>query len=95
MGMSVLRLSVPKDPVAAVRYLDSVAAEVEATLSEHYADAYFTARFDGRFEEALAAGQTSRKRALRLVRWVNNRTGRAVRWNDGLDPQHSTYSPVE
>lgn len=81
----------PKDPVARVAYLDTVMAkareEVEAALSE----AYFSARLQRRFEDALRLGRASRKRALMLTRRHNAATGRAVRWNDGLDPSSTLY----
>lgn len=87
-----LRLRVPKDHVEAVVYLDTLQAEVLAEIDEARASAYFEARLDGQFEQTLAAGVTSRKRALRMVRGLNNRMGRPMRWRDGLDSS-STYLP--
>ncbi len=87
--MSLLRQSIPKDPVDAVAHLDQLQEQVLQELDEARAVAYFDARLDGRFEEALRAGITSRKRALRMVRHLNDRMGRPMRWRDGLDSSSS------
>lgn len=87
--MKVLRLSVPKDSVDAIAYLDEVQGVVLNELDEARALAYFDARLDGRFEDALRAGITSRKRALAMVRCLNDRMGRPMRWRDGLDASSS------
>lgn len=86
----ILDLSrVPNDPVEAIVYLDGVMERARIELDEAYAAAYFDARLQGRFDNALRVGRTSRKRALKLTRQRNEATGRTVRWNDGLDPYHS------
>lgn len=89
----ILDLShIPDDPVKAVAWLDGVMEKAQAELDDAYAQAYFTARLEGRFLDALRVGSLSRKRALRLVRRHNERTGRSVRWGDGLDYTSTTYT---
>jgi hypothetical protein len=89
----VLDLSkAPDDPLEAIAWLDGVIEKARAELDDAYAAAYFKARLEGRFLDALRIGRLSRKRALALVRRHNERTGRSVRWNDGLDPSSTRYS---
>jgi hypothetical protein len=81
----------PTDPVERIFWLDGVLAKVEAELTEQYGEAYFQARLEGRFEAALRVGRTSRTRALKMTRQVNEASGRSVRWADGMDPTSTAY----
>lgn len=89
ISMSLLRLRIPNDHVDAVRYLDQVQCEVIEEIDAARASVYFDSRLEGRFEQTLQAGTTSRKRALRMVRGLNNRMGRPIRWRDDLDRSSS------
>jgi hypothetical protein len=81
----------PRDPIAAIMWLDGVLEQVQTELDDAYAEAYFEARLQRRFPEALLAGRTSKKRALALTRKRNEQLGRSVRWGDGHDPSSSAY----
>jgi hypothetical protein len=90
---SILDLSrAPKDSVERIAYLDTVLAKAREEVEEALAAAYFDARLEGRFEAAVDIGKSSRKRALMFTRRRNSATGRAVRWNDGLDPTSTKYA---
>lgn len=91
-SMRLLDLSrAPEDPVERVFYLDGVMAKVRSELDDAYAETYFEARMQGRFDAALRVGRTSRTRALRWTRKVNAASGRPVRWSDGADPTSTAY----
>lgn len=84
--MSILNLQdKPFDPIEAIQWLGGIKAAVEKELDAAYAEAYFTARQQGRFEYALELGIHGKKRALAYTRRWNNQLGRMIRWNDGLD----------
>lgn len=90
--MHLLDLSTaPTDPVERIFWLDGVMDKVEAELNEQYGEAYFQARLEGRFEAALRVGKTSRTRALKMTRRVNEQSGRSIRWADGADPTSTAY----
>ena len=90
--MSLLNLSAaPTDPIERIMWLDGVMDQARAELDTALASAYFEARLQRRFPEALANGKTSKKRALALTRMRNNTTGRQVRWGDGLDSSSTAY----
>ena len=92
--MSILNLGkAPRDPVALVVYLDGVQEQVQRELDHAYEEAYFRARLERRFDSAVAVGRASRKRALAWTRRANERRGRAIRWNDSLDPTSTAYEP--
>lgn len=76
----------PKDPVERVIWLDAVMEVVRAELELAYAEAYYEARLQRRFDAAVQAGRTAKKSALRLTRQENVRRGKTVRWGDGADP---------
>lgn len=81
----------PSDPVARVMWLSGVKARVNAELDDAFGDAYFTARLQGQLENAISAGPYARKRVLAYTRHENERRGRTVKWNDGLDPSSTAY----
>lgn len=83
--------AMPADPVAQIVWLDGVREAVDSELDALYEEAYFRARLTNRFEDALAVGRSSRKRALAWTRRGNERRGRSVRWSDGADPTSSAY----
>lgn len=82
----------PKDPIERIIWLDGVNKAVRIELEAEYQRAYFGARITKRFDEAVAVGRTSRKRALAWTRKQNETTGRTIRWNDGADPSSTNYS---
>lgn len=89
----ILRLdNAPSDAIERIIYLDSVMDVVATELEDAYAAAYFEARIQRRFSDALRVGTLSKKRALALTRKQNERTGRSVRWGDGLDASSTAYS---
>lgn len=82
----------PKDPVERIVYLDTVLAKAREEVEDALAQAYFEARLEGRMATAVVYGVSSMKRALMFTRRVNQQRGRAVRWNDGLDPTSTRYA---
>lgn len=82
----------PTDAIERIIYLDSVLGVVHDELEDAYAAAYFEARIQRRFPDALRVGKMSKKRALALTRKRNEQTGRSVRWGDGADPSSTAYS---
>lgn len=89
----ILDLSrVPSDPVERIFYLDTVLAKAREEVDDALAHAYFEARLEGRMHAAVRVGRASMKRALMLTRRINSAQGRAVRWNDGLDPTSTRYT---
>jgi len=83
--------TMPEDVVERVFWLDGVMAKVRDELAEAYADAYFQARLEGRFDAALRIGRTSRTKALKMTRSRNEASGRSIRWSDGADPTSTAY----
>lgn len=81
----------PTDAVERVFWLDGVMAKVREELGEAYSEAYFQARLEGRFEVALRVGRTSRTKALKMTRRLNEESGRSIRWADGADPTSTAY----
>lgn len=84
--------TMPKDPIEQIIWLDGVKEAVAKELEQHYEEAYFNARLTQRFAAALQVGRASKKRALAWTRSANEKRGRAVRWNDGVDPTSTNYS---
>lgn len=81
----------PKDPIERLLYLSGVKEQVAVELEVALSAAYFQARLERRFDAALAAGPYALKRALALTRHENQKRGRSIRWNDGLDSTSSAY----
>jgi len=81
----------PKDPIERLVWLSGVHLQVARELDTAYAEAYFEARLQGRFDAAVAAGPYARKRALAYTRHENERRGRLIRWNDKADPTSTAY----
>jgi predicted LPLAT superfamily acyltransferase len=84
--------SAPTDPIERIIWLDGVMKKAKAELEDEYAAAYFEARLLGEFETAVRLGTMTMKRALALTRRQNEKTGRSVRWNDGLDRTSTQYT---
>jgi hypothetical protein len=90
--MSLLNLKdAPTDPIERIMWLDGAIDQAKTEVDDALAAAYFEARLQRRFTEALANGKTSKKRALALTRRRNNQTGRQIRWGDGLDTSSTAY----
>lgn len=90
--MPILNLEdAPHDPIRRLAWLGGVMDAVRSELDEAFADAYYDARLQRRFESALGLGLHSTKRALAFTRAVNEKRGRSVRWGDGLDSTSSAY----
>lgn len=90
--MTLLNLNdMPNDPIEAIQWLGGVKAAVEKELDNAYAENYFAARQQGRFQYALDLGIHGKKRALAYTRRWNNQLGRMIRWNDGLDRYSTRY----
>lgn len=84
--MNLLNLDdAPEDPIRRLAWLSGVREQALAELEVELAEAYFSARLEGRLPAAIQAGPYSMKQALRLTRNENNKQGRMVRWGDGLD----------
>ena len=82
--------AMPHDPLEQLLWLKGVKAAVARELDEAYAEAYFNARLQGRFDAALGFGIHGKKKALALTRAANTRKDRQVRWGDGIDPTSRT-----
>lgn len=82
----------PTDPIERLLWLSGVKEQVQRELDEDFARTYYAARVEGVFEVALGVGLHSKKKALSFTRKENERRGRTVRWNDGLDPTSTAYS---
>lgn len=82
----------PTDPVERLLWLSGVKEQVQRELDEEFARTYYEARIQKVFIPALSVGLHSRKKALAYARKENERRGRTVRWNDGLDPTSTAYS---
>ena len=90
--MSILNLTdAPTDPIERIAWLAGVHEAVASELDSAFSEAYFNARLSGRFEAAVSAGPYARKRALAYTRRENQRRGRTIRWNDGLDMTSTAY----
>jgi predicted alternative tryptophan synthase beta-subunit len=76
----------PTDPIRRIVWLSGVVEAVTAELDNEFAATYYEARLEGALPAAVAAGPHAMKRVLRYTRQENDRRGRSVRWNDGLDP---------
>ena len=82
----------PTDPIEAIMWLDGVLEQVSKELDDAYSAAYFEARIQRRFPDALRVGRMSKKRALALTRKRNEALGRSVRWGDGLDSTSTAHA---
>lgn len=90
--MRILNLdAAPTDPIERIMWLTGVKEKALAELDEAFRVAYYKARLERRFDAAIAAGPYAKKRALAMTRAENNRRGRAIRWNDGLDATSTAY----
>ena len=67
-------------PVTRLRLLTEQRGRLLGALDDQIAQAYFDARVEGCFEEALEVGPWSRTVAVRATRNVNEALGRHVRW---------------
>lgn len=92
MAMLLNTKQMPADPIEKIVWLDGVNEQVRRELDDLYRVAYFEARLQRRFGDAVKIGRTSRKRALAFTRQHNERLGRTVRWQDGLDPTSTAYT---
>lgn len=82
MTSKILNLEdAPDDPIERLIWLGGVAEQVRRELDPQFQQAYFWARFTGRFSEALSLGLHSRKRVMAWTRAENEQRGRMVRWN--------------
>ena len=79
-------------PSAVARLAPEHTPEAHARVVAAYKHAYFNARLTNRFDLALSVGRASKKRALGWTRRANEKRGRAIRWNDGVDPTSTAYS---
>lgn len=83
--------SAPREPLARLLWLSGVQAQVDEELEAAWARAYYDARLEEKMVEAMSLGLHGKRRALGYTRAENERRGRAVRWNDGLDPTSTGY----
>ena len=90
--MSLLNLDdLPPDPIEAIVWLSGVREQVNKELDAAFAGAYFSARFRGQLDAAVAAGPHALKRVLAYTRGENNRRGRTVRWGDKVDATSTAF----
>lgn len=89
--MLLILSDAPDDPIERILWLSGAAEAAKREIEVAFAEAYFTARLEGRFDAAVEIGPFARSAALRLTRQQNDRTGRMVRWNDSLDPSSTKY----
>jgi hypothetical protein len=82
----------PESPIERLLWLSGVMEEVKRELDADFARTYYEARVSGAFDTALGLGLHSKKRALAFTRRENERRGRTVRWNDGIDPTSTAYA---
>lgn len=82
----------PREPIERLMWLSGVMEQVTTELNTEFGRAYYEARLQKQFPQALALGLHSRKRALAFTRGENERRGRTVRWQDGYDPTSTAYS---
>lgn len=83
----------PHDPIERVLWLSGVKEQVNRELDAAFGEAYYTARLQRRLISAMTAGPHAMKRVLAYTRHENDRRGRSVRWNDGLDSTSTAYDP--
>lgn len=75
----------PSDPIERLLWLGGVMKAVRRELDTAFRLAYYEARLQGVFPQALALGLHSRKRAVAWTRNENEARGRTVsHWRDGL-----------
>jgi hypothetical protein len=90
--MNILNLSdAPDDPIERVMWLSGVKEKAAAELEAAFSAAYFKARIERRLPAAIEAGPYAKKRVLAMTRAENNRRGRPIRWNDGMDITSTAY----
>lgn len=83
----ILRLDdAPEDPVRRIMWLSGVMDAVRTELDAAFGAAYYEARLQGQFKDAVNAGPHATSTALAYSRHENRRRGQMVRWGDGLDP---------
>lgn len=91
--MALLNLvDLPSDPIERLNWLAAARESIVNEFDTAFAEAYFSARLQHRFDSALALHIHGKKKALALSRAHNNSKKRMVRWNDGLDRTSSAYS---
>lgn len=84
--MLLILSDAPEDSIERIMWLSGALDAAKREIESAFAEAYFTARLEQRFDAAVEAGPYARSSALRLTRQWNDRTGRMVRWGDGIDP---------
>jgi hypothetical protein len=82
----------PEAPIERLLWLSGVMEAVKAELDAEFAEAYYEARLEGVFDTATGLGLHSKKRALAFTRAENERRGRTIRWNDGVDPTSTAFT---
>jgi len=84
-NMRYLDLSAaPEDPIERLVWLSGLDAAVRSEIHLAWQEAYFEARLQGVFQQALDLDLHPRKRALAWTRHENEARGRAIsRWRDG------------
>jgi hypothetical protein len=82
----------PESPIERLMWLSGVMEEVKEELDAEFRRAYYEARLQKQLEPALALGLHSRKRILAYTRAENEKRGRTVRWQDGVDPTSTAYT---
>lgn len=82
--MTILNLDdAPDSPVERIVWLDGVMQAAKRELNLALQEAYFEARLQGLFQQALDLKLHPKKRALAWTRHENEARGRAIaRWND-------------
>lgn len=77
--------SAPENPIERLAWLSGIDQAVKREINLAWQEAYFDARFQGMFQQALDLKLHARKRALAWTRHENEAKGRPVsRWGDGL-----------
>jgi hypothetical protein len=75
----------PENPIERLVWLSGINAAVQKEINGAWQLAYFDARQQGMFPEALALGLHSLKRALAWTRHENEARSRVItRWRDGF-----------
>jgi hypothetical protein len=73
----------PENPIERLAWLSGLDQAVKKEINRAWEDAYFEARFQGVFQQALDLKLHPKKRALAWTRHGNEARGRSVgRWND-------------
>lgn len=76
--------SAPDSPVERLAWLSGLDQALRKEVNDAWQEAYYEARLQGMFDEALALHLHSKKRALAWTRHENEARGRAVaHWRDG------------